>query len=161
MATLPRMERIPQVTEPTLTSIDPGGWAGYARWQGFKLQEVGRYTEEYFFRGLGHCVCEHPRIYPMGKSSSRPNDIIQLAITAGRQSAPWCQEDITWFAPHEWKGQVPEDILERRILSALSPEEKGILNTVLLSTPKGYRHNLTDAVGIGLVYLKRIGRGGS
>jgi hypothetical protein len=147
------------VTDPTITSIDPGAWAGFARWQSFKLQEVGRLTDAYFFRGLGKCVIEHPMIYPMGKSSSRPNDIVKLAITAGRQSGPW--EDVTWLAPHEWKGQVPDDILERRILAVLAPDEKFIVRTILEKTPKSYRHNLTDAIGIGLVFLKRMGRGGT
>jgi hypothetical protein len=95
----------------------------------------------------------------MGKSASRPNDIITLAITAGRLTQPWPKEEITWYAPHEWKGQVPDDILEKRILGRLLTDELAILNR--LDFPKSRKHNVTDAIGIGLVFLKRMGVGGT
>jgi hypothetical protein len=149
------MGRILLVTD-ILASIDPGEWAGYALWSGFRLIGCGRMQEGKYWKD-SKCVCEMPRIYPIGKSQSRPNDIIKLAVTAGRLSAPW--PDPTWLAPHEWKGQVPDDILERRILGKLLTEELHLFTQ--LDLPKSRKHNVTDAIGIGLYFLKRMGTGGS
>ncbi len=107
--------------------------------------------------GAKVCVYEEPRIYPMGKSSSRPNDIVKLAIRAGRLTAPWSNP--IPYAPHEWKGQVPDDILEARIVGKLLTEELACLEA--LGLPKSRKHNVTDAIGIGLKHLKRMGTGGT
>ncbi len=154
---LAHMKRIPQVTD-LLICIDPGEWAGYSLWSGFRLVGCGRMVEGET-HNASSCVYEKPRVYPMGKSASRPNDIVQLAITAGRLTAHWARDRLYEYAPHEWKGQVPDDILERRILGKLLTEELACLES--LNLPKSRRHNVTDAIGIGLFHLKRMGTGGS
>ena len=144
-----------------LVCIDPGEWAGFSCWYETRLVSCGRFLG---FEALGNwahdskCVCELPRIYPHSKTK-RPNDIVTLAITAGRLTSQWEEKDITWIPPHEWKAQVPDDILEARILTKLSPEERVLLE--FLDLPKTRRHNVTDAIGLGLKHLRRMGVGGS
>lgn len=137
--------------ETSLISYDPGEWAGFAFWRQAILISCGKGEAT----GADYCACELPRIYPMGKSRARPNDLIKLAATAGRLTAPWPEDKLIWVPPHDWKGQVPQDILEERIWEALSLVERQRLNEVVSLYAKGKRHNILDAVGIGLYVLKR------
>ncbi len=142
------MVQIPPGT--SLVTYDPGEWPGCALWQDGQLSGAGKGKLFAYW-----CACELPRIYPMGKSKARPNDIIKLAVSAGRLTATWPEDRLIWVPPHEWKGQVPDKILYDRILSALSPEEFKLLETCLMPHAKGKHHNILDAVGIGLYVLKR------
>lgn len=55
--------------------------------------------------------------------------------------------------PEKWKAQVPKPVFRRRILGTLSLEEATLL-------PPEEEHDPWDAVGIGLVTLGRLKRGG-
>jgi hypothetical protein len=138
--------------ETSLVSYDPGEWPGWAYWREGKLVSCGKGKG---LVGAQWCACELPRIYPMGKSKARPNDLIKLAVGAGRLTASWPEEQLIWLPPHEWKGQVPDHILYDRIREALSLEELDRLNEGLSPYAKGKHHNILDAVGIGLYALKR------
>src|SRR5688572_13296874 len=167
------MERIPQVTD-YLTSIDPGDWAGFGFWADKVLVACGKFTEpDYVVSGKGNpslervfpltfrgpCACERPRIYPQGKQEANPDTIITLSITAGRLTQRWDKDQIGWFHPREWKGNVPQPILETRIIEALTEAEALILYESIKDIAPSYRHNVFDAVGIGLYALKRCRSG--
>lgn len=139
-----------------LVAIDPGNNSGLSLWQDGRL--ISAYLLQDHAPSI-HCVdtetvVEIPRIYPNGKGKGNPNDLISVTWIAGRLSA-FCLSPIRVF-PHDWKGQTPPEILERRILDLLSPEELRNIK----SCPAGLMHNVTDAIGIGLWHLGRMGRGG-
>lgn len=56
--------------------------------------------------------------------------------------------------PVTWKGSLPDGILYRRILSALSAEELALIPKL----PAGLVHNVWDSIGIGLHVLGRKAR---
>lgn len=61
-----------------------------------------------------------------------------------------------WFIPPpDWKGTVPKDICNTRVLSLLSPGERKRIP----SLPEKKLHNVIDAVGIGMFFTRRMERG--
>jgi len=95
-------------------------------------------------------VLEVPEIYP-GVRKEDPNDLIQLAGVLGaicgyvRGSVVWCPH------PKQWKGQLPKKVSQARVEGKLTDQEKA-----RIIWPKAnLRHNVYDAIHLGLVYLKR------
>lgn len=84
-----------------------------------------------------------------GKASKR--DLIKLAFRAGVIARSFDVQVLT-YEPGTWKGSVPKDKHQPRILARLTAIE--------LSLTRGHPHDTIDAVGLGLFYLGRIGRGG-
>lgn len=79
-----------------------------------------------------------------------PNDLITLALRVGRiqgrvLAAGGTVELVT---PSSWKGNVPKRIHNARTLARLTPEERVIV-------PANARHDVIDAIGIGLWRLGR------
>jgi hypothetical protein len=65
--------------------------------------------------------------------------------------------------PDEWKGSIGKPkkasepyLIEARVLGLLSPEERA---RIAWPTAQGKRHNVADAIGLGLFALGRCGRG--
>lgn len=96
-------------------------------------------------------IIEMPRIYP-GSSQRKGdlNDILDLAAAVGfcegRFDGP-----IERVFPAQWKGQVPKKIMNARVLSKLSADEKLRIESVGAKD-----HNTIDAIGIGLWKLGRL-----
>jgi hypothetical protein len=63
--------------------------------------------------------------------------------------------------PNRWKGSIPKHIHHTRIKQSLEPEELKILDQALAETPKRYRKEILDAVGLGCYHLGRITRAGT
>jgi hypothetical protein len=57
-------------------------------------------------------------------------------------------ENFRALYPSEWKGQVPKDVMNERVLKRLSVKE----HEALVSSD----HNTLDAVGIGLFHSGRL-----
>lgn len=153
----------------SLLAIDPGvvglGWANFC---GGVLRSAGL-IEHLLPDGLGQLlgrfrlmgvlgmtvVVEIPQVYPQRLQKGDPNDLISVALVAGVAAAvflPYCTP--RFVKPHAWKGTVPKDIHNRRIEAALDENERKVL---LASTKlKSKRHNVTDAVGLGLWKLGRL-----
>ena len=150
-----------------LTAIDPGAASGFAQFAEHKLFAASTFSGEEFpeiwHRGYAQTlVLEVPRIYP-GNSKGDPNDIVKLAMRAGeirgyyaRAAAPFVFE----VFPRTWKGNVPKEIHHGRVLAALDEQERGVLaphaRRVTKTNPHGLDHNMLDAVGLGLWFLKRL-----
>lgn len=154
-----------------LVAIDPGKkWNAYARFRGGVLLAV-EYKEVFrepivslqlpWVGGGGNLivVVEKPQVYPGGRTQ-RPNDLIDVAIGAGigvghflNATADVAVEQIT---PRTWKGTVPKEVMERRILSRLTDSENDVILQYSATLPKSKRHNVVDAVGIGLWKLGRL-----
>ncbi len=130
-----------------LLAIDPGAHPGFAVFdRGQSLVACSTDTALIDKYSYDIVVCERPMIYP--RSHARPNDIVTLAISAGRYVALAKGKTEFWYQPRQWKGQVDKKIMQQRILRLLWPEE--------LKLVKDANHDVFDAVGIGLFHLKRM-----
>lgn len=142
-----------------LLAIDPGADMGWS------LFGTGpRSTNELRACGLNQfpiitdpfsVLIERPRIYP--KQKARPNDIITLALRAGECGGRFnsCGAVVDYVEPHAWKGNVPKAVHHRRVLGALAPQERAILDGALVGIAKSKQHNVLDAVGLGLFGVGR------
>lgn len=90
-------------------------------------------------------VVERPKIYPRDRDK-RPNDLIDLALTAG---ACIVLGPPVFVTPQMWKGQVSKEISGARTKKELSSAE------LLVLRRWNRNHNVLDAVGIGRWYAKR------
>ena len=100
-------------------------------------------------------VIEVPQVYDRRKSVGDPNDLINLAFMAGLIIGALPTDNVTVVRPAEWGGQVQKAIKNSRAVDSLSTEEKA-----RIEIPKAagtLLHNVLDAVGIGLWYLRRSG----
>lgn len=133
-----------------MISVDPGvNGCGWARWDAF-----GRLAACGYSRHLPYdspVVVEVPQIYPGVRSKGNPNDLIRVAFAAGRAvGLSECQV----VKPREWKGTIKKEVMLKRILKSLDDKELQIIKDLKL--PKSVEHNVVDACGLGLWYLKRL-----
>jgi hypothetical protein len=77
---------------------------------------------------------------------TRGNDLIQTAIRLGVYLEACQTSDATLVYPGQWKGQVPKDIHNRRVLAKLTPAERALVPN---------DHNAIDATGLLLWALER------
>lgn len=99
---------------------------------------------------------ELPQIYQQKFLKGDPNDLIPLSVMSGLFWASFNPGKCYLPRPASWKGQVPKDIMQARIISKLDTRSKRILAESLQSVPKHLRHNVYDAVGIGLWAFKQL-----
>lgn len=93
-------------------------------------------------------VVERPHT---GRTRARARDIVTLAIRAGEVGGIWSY--ITGVAPEyiepgKWKGQLKKSLANKITKAKLSQREKKLLG-------KNVRHDVLDAIGIGLFSLGR------
>ncbi len=108
---------------------------------------------------VGEVAMEMPRAYP--GSPVRENDLLDLAA-AGMAVASKLGKPLTRIQlifPADWKGTVPKPICQKRIERKLTQGELIRLGQCLAPVKASIRHNLYDAVGIGLYALKRAKKG--
>jgi hypothetical protein len=143
-----------------LIAIDPGRTVGVAvfhnerlfcveEFEVSSLSDIIRKIEVLEFDALPSVVIELPQVYPVRKWKGDPNDLIQVAYIAGAIAGLLRRYaiDIKTLKPHEWKGNTPKKIDNRRTFERLTPSEQEIV--------KAASNHVLDAVGIGLHVLKR------
>lgn len=141
--------------EPVTLAIDPGKETGLAFFRGTELVGVslvdGDDPPPLF--GVDVVVCEIPHT---GDGRATKADIITLSVRAGRVLGR-VPRGVTsrLVTPSDWKGQLPKAVSHARIAGALTELERGVLAAACGPLPKGSRHNVWDAVGIGLWALGR------
>lgn len=137
---------------------DPGAKPGYARFRGPTLIEVGTM---FLFPVVYLGSPEESRVIvevPTGRGGNTratPDDLIKLALTAGRVIGRYEQlgQYIHTVTPNHWKGSVKKEISHRRIKAVLGEDELRLL--------VGASGDVLDAVGLGLWELGRLaGPGG-
>ena len=111
---------------------------------------------------LGHSydklIIEHPRVYPgSAQQKGDLNDLLSVvavgsAIAATLVSSAYYYGDIETVYPSDWKGNTPKEVMTDRIRRALASEELSAMAPCAASL----KHNVYDAIGIGLWKLKRI-----
>lgn len=116
------------------------------KWAAMAYELRAAIKEEWDGAPVVEVISELPQIYQGPKQKGDPNDLIDLALVVGR-----LYPDVL-YKPREWKGQVPKDAMVKRIESKLTQEEKGRIEKCSASL----RHNVLDAVGIGLFHLGRL-----
>jgi hypothetical protein len=129
-----------------LSFADVVGEIHHVPWIGYAPQHL---------RSRSRAVIEMPRWYPR-EHEIDVNDLLDLACLVGRLQGRLEEKgvDVELVYPRTWKGTVPKDIHNKRVLAALSKEELALLPK--RPRAKDFDHNLLDAVGIGLWKLGRI-----
>ena len=106
-------------------------------------------------RKVDKVLIEVPRIYPASQQKGDQNDLIALAGFAyALATCVHSAEEIVRFFPRDWKGTIDPDVMTSRIEARLAPAESASLEPC----PKSLRHNMIDAVGIGLFDMGRLDR---
>lgn len=151
-----------------LVSVDPGlRGCGIAHWRGTNLvlakYVVNPHGSVWYemvtavevvvgpVMYIHHLAIEMPQAYIHRKGDQ--NDLLTLAGLVGAFTYFFsrCGGHFTLYRPAEWKGQVPKEITEKRARARLSTEE---LKRIKLPSAS-LRHNVWDAIGIGLHHLSR------
>ncbi len=156
-------------------AIDPGKCTGWAWFRSGELLAAGVLdggsTSALVF-ALGELevgvldrpfdlVVEIPQVYPREKWKGDPNDLVQVAYMAGvvagtvASTMSFDREDVPvqLVKPHQWKGSRPKKVCHESIMQRLSVEERAVVEDLHLSASR--RHNMLDAVGLGLWHLQR------
>lgn len=142
-----------------LCTIDSGAEAGCSLWEDRTLVWCGlvrtRDLAAWHARALSFgpekTVIELPIYHTGGKSKVSPNTLIKLGFNAGRLCPVG---DVDTIFPVTWKGNLPDDILYRRVLSGLTEQERSLIPKLA----KSYLHNVWDSIGIGLHAQSRMPR---
>lgn len=149
-----------------MISLDPGESCLWARWLAEELVACGPWP--CFDIDAGEdAVIETQIIVP--KFTKNPAHIIELAHRAGACAAAfgWPEEpdQVRWVRPKTWKGNTKKPKLakdwagyaiNRLVIQALRPHELAIYTVAQGELAAGQRHDLADAVGIGLWHLNRL-----
>lgn len=143
-----------------LLSIDPGKGirTGHAVFEDGILFQAGNglpCPEEGFYKKIDLVVIERPQWRGIG-SKENIADLLVLAELVGEYAQLFRSSGIeverVW--PSTWKGSVPKDIHQKRILAKLSPDEIEVIPK--RPRAKDHDHNILDAVGVGLWKLRRL-----
>jgi hypothetical protein len=104
--------------------------------------------------GHAHAVVELPQVYARDKSKARPADLIKLATVSGAVASLY--RSYEFVLPFSWKGDMPKEVVQARLHR--HPSQGGLPAEAFMRMepcPKGIRHNVYDAMGIGQWWLKR------
>ncbi len=151
--------------------IDPGDDTGWSKWEDRQLVSCGLchpedYPELPFVIGLPkesiNLTIENPEVYS-GNRQVDPNNLVTLGRKVGELLGVYrayyhllgipLSYDIV--LPKQWKGQVPKEIHHDRELPKLDGTEKRVLLSAMRSVSEGKRHNIKDAVCLGIWRHKR------
>lgn len=99
-------------------------------------------------------LVERPQTYRGRASEGDANDLIAVAMVVGAVGAlaRFRAGNLSTMTPSQWKGQAPKRVTEARARDKLNADERA---RVLLPRAQKLRHNVWDAVGIGLHQLQR------
>jgi len=158
-----------------LIAIDPGvKMCGFAKFIGGRLVDAGvlRATKtkelndkaqymaylitQYMSIIGGYTLAiERMRVYNKLQQKGDPNDLLDVAYVSGviaGRVARYTHKILTPTA-REWKGTIEKPIHHERIKRDCPQAEP-----LAQKTAKTYRHNVYDAIGLGLWAIERIGR---
>lgn len=116
-----------------------------------KLHEAFAY--EFGFVDVELAIVEVPQVYQQRFLKGDPNDLIEVALTAGAFLSAANALEIDTVRPRGWKGTRPKEVCNALTLKTLSETEKKVLGSC--GVPRSLAHNIMDAVGIGLWTLGR------
>lgn len=162
----PNTGRGPSAWRDMAFAVD--GWAGSV-WAGIHSDWKERFTlSDYPTVDRSSLALEVMQVYG-GPRKEDPNDLLELNGVQGAISATVDDlDEIVAYLPRQWKGQVPKDVMCRRITKPGRLTEQELENTGLVradnaigakhpNIPTHLLHNVLDAIGIGLYHLNRLG----
>lgn len=145
----------------TLLAIDPGEHTGWALFDsGGRLEACGLCAPaevEAHAHAVDTLVVEWPRARAYGARIAG-GALIQLAAYAGIVIGSVKHKELRKVFPEAWKGTIPKPtkgnayIIEIRVRRILTAQES-------LALPAKVRHDVFDAIGLGLFALGRAQRG--
>jgi hypothetical protein len=97
---------------------------------------------------------EVPQIYRERHWRGDPNDLIDETITVGALAAFTLDAEQEFKRPHDWKGNVPKIIHNRRVKTRLTLAEAEVLANC--GVIPSLSHNVVDACGMVLFCLGRL-----
>lgn len=113
-------------------------------------------------RGVTEVVVEWPQTYARairgGTSKADPNDLLGLAGVGAAIAALYAGLATTSYLPAEWKGQVPKEVMHRRVESRLRLSELAYVRAAVEAANARGKVDVWDAVGIGLHHVGRLGK---
>jgi hypothetical protein len=103
-------------------------------------------------------VVEEMQVYQGHKNTKGADaqDLLDVQLTVGAILGGAKHANVVRYAPNQWKGQVPKDIMARRIAGLLSEKEASTVKLGLFAYPRHLHHNVWDAIGIGMKYFGRL-----
>ena len=149
----------------SLISIDPvtfgarnncGGWALWTLEA--RLVACGAYLYEHELRlfNCAEAIIERPN-YRGRSSNVNPEDIVRLAFDAGVAAARVAKK-VTPVSVKQWKGETPKEVIEYRVRRLLTDKEQKAFETNLETVAASKRHNVIEAVALGLWRFGRMKR---
>lgn len=140
-----------------ILAIDPGKCSGVAVFLDGRLKDVWAVRDHSLIPvapGLVDVlVCEKPHIR---KGTPRENDILTLAISHGRWLEAYRNAKHVCPLPVTWKGTLDKEVHHPRVIKRLTAVENLRLESGLSDLALSLRHNVLDAVGLGLWHLGRM-----
>jgi hypothetical protein len=131
------------VRNPETTGRGPKVWLAMAR-------EVNEWLRD--LPSADELVLEVMQSYDLRHQKGDQNDLLELAGVGGAIVGILSPERVTGYRPAEWKGQVPKVVHHKRIQRELTEQEVKRIE----KCPESLKHNVIDAIGIGLFHCKRM-----
>lgn len=103
-------------------------------------------------RILHRLVLEVPQVYWGRNKGGRASDLIELAGVVGSVASSVPVLERVHYLPREWKGQVPKEVHNDRVLKKLRSEERARV----INSPPSVMHNVVDSIGLGFKCLGRM-----
>lgn len=91
-------------------------------------------------------LMEWPQIYA-GGGKGDPNGLMAITAIIGGLIALYDSDRCRLVLPREWKGQVPKDVHNARVVASLDGRGRAILDAC--DAAPSLRHNVIDAIGLG------------
>jgi|TARA_R100001086_G_C11836857_1_gene258065 hypothetical protein len=139
----------------THLSVDPGTKdMGWALWEDNELQICGLARGKDWVETvlslpkftISQLTIEDQQIYR--RSPINAHALLACARVVGAVVAYYDFPEFRIVTPAQWKGQLPKTVCNRRTLAKLTENE--LHQVGIAPCPESLKHNLLDAVGIGL-----------
>ena len=133
--------------------VDPGkhkcGWGVYGAdgISNFGYSRPHQFPPYLLFDAV---LIELPQIYTHRGSKGDPNDLIPLAFEAGKIAYRYQHLPIATVLPAEWKGQVPKEAMQRRLLESLPEQEARQVQLEAARFLKSVQHNIYDGLMLAM-----------
>jgi hypothetical protein len=147
-----------------ILAIDPGKLTGWAILAGGLLHSCGLASVVSFDAPLTafpdvypadhDLIIEAPEQYASGPLKGI--DITQLAFKIGRIREHYKRATAATVLPKDWKGQVPKEIHNARVMASLNPGERHLATGYMRDVAEAQKNNVIDAIGIGVWYAKKL-----
>jgi len=145
----------------TLLAIDPGTDTGWAVFVDSRLTSCGLGLPPVGPWDWDVVVAERPKLRTKATAESVVTLAINLGEHIGRLRALASIGRLVLVAPEQWKAQITKAAHHPRIWSRLDAAEQRIVDVAFASAPgrngmaPSKRHNVLDAIGIGLYQTGR------